>query len=163
MSLHSVHSSFREKLIEHLLVGEFLKYSWQRGECSLQVSRPEIDDSGYDLIMEENGIIRHIQLKASYLGAKRAKQTVHLELSSKPSGCVVWVYFDENTMALGPFLFFGGDAGEPLPGIEREKVAKHTKGDQFGHKAERENHRVINKGRFQKIDSIAGLWSALFE
>lgn len=36
MERHFRFSSFREKLIEHLFVGEMLKASWQSGDCSLE-------------------------------------------------------------------------------------------------------------------------------
>ena len=162
MSKHTEHSSYRERLIEHLLIGELLKISWQNGDCELEVSKPEVDNSGYDVIVELNGIIRHIQLKASYIGGKTAKQKVHTRLSSKPSGCVVWVYFNEATLDLGPFLFFGAQPGEPLPSLEGTKTARHTKGDQDGYKAERPNIREINKGQFAKIESITSLYATLF-
>ena len=70
---HSEHSSYREKLVEHLFVGELLKLSWQSGDCALEIASPEVDNSGYDLIAEQNGIVRHIQLKASYVGGKTAR------------------------------------------------------------------------------------------
>lgn len=69
MTAHSLHSSYREKLIEHLLVGELLKFSWQSEDFSLEVSKPEVDNAGYDLIAEANGVIRHIQLKATFVGS----------------------------------------------------------------------------------------------
>jgi len=64
---HSEHSSFREKLIEHLFIGELLKLSWMGFGCTLEVASPEVDNGGYDLIVEDNGVVRHIQLKASYV------------------------------------------------------------------------------------------------
>ena len=95
MNQHFLSSSFREKLIEHLFISELLKLSWQKSDCSLEISKPEVDNRGYDLIAEQNGIIRHIQLKASHIEAKASMQKVHLALASKPSGCVIWIYFDE--------------------------------------------------------------------
>jgi hypothetical protein len=56
----------------------------------------------------------------------------------------------------------GGKAGEPLPQIIGEKIAKHTKGDQDGHKAERPNIRELNKGMFTRIESVEELFSVLF-
>lgn len=106
--------------------------------------------------------VRHIQLKASFRGSKIAKQKVHLSLAEKPSGCVVWVYFDPDSFELGPFLYFGDAPGKRLPDIESFKIAKHTKGNAQGVKAERPNQRVINKGKFKRIDSIEGLWDQLF-
>src|SRR3990167_6468248 len=105
MSRHTQHSSFREKLVEHLFVGELLKLSWQSEECGLEVAKPEVDNSGYDLIAEANGVVRHIQLKSTYHGGKAATQKIHMRLSEKPSGCVVWIYFNENTLELGPFHY----------------------------------------------------------
>ena len=162
MSKHSEHSSYREKLIEHLFIGELLKLSWQKGDCQLEVSNPEVDNSGYDVIAEANGVIRHIQLKASYIGGKTSRQKIHLNLAEKPSGCVIWVYFNEDTLDLGPFYYFGGKPGEALPNIEGAKIARHTKGDQDGYKAERPNIREISKGKFTCFESVEAVYDALF-
>lgn len=70
MSKHFKHSSFREKLIEHLFISEMLKLSWKKGDCQLEVMKPEVDNAGCDVVLENNNIIRHIQLKASKLGGK---------------------------------------------------------------------------------------------
>jgi len=163
MEEHSLNSSFREKLIEHLFVGELLKLSWINKDYSLEVSKPEVDNSGYDLIIEAQGILRHIQLKAAFVGAKTSRQNIHVSLADKQSGCVVWVYFDKNNLALGPYLFFGGKPGEPLPDLSNLKIAKHTKGDADGFKAERPNIRTINKGSFTVYETIEALYHALFK
>src|SRR5690606_26678810 len=101
---HTHSSSYRERLIEHLFLGELLKVSWLLDSCSLEVSKPEVDNSGYDAIAEARGHVRHIQMKASVEGSKTATHNVHLKLASKPSGCVVWIYFNPDTMQLGPYL-----------------------------------------------------------
>ena len=162
MSKHTESSSFREKLIEHLFVGELLKLAWQQDDCGLEVAKPEVDNSGYDLIAEAQGVVRHIQLKASFEGGKTATQKVHVRLAEKMSGCVIWVYFNEETLALGPFYFFGGKPGERLPSLEKSKIARHTKGNQDGYKAERPNIRVLNKGDFTRYESVAEIYTALF-
>jgi hypothetical protein len=162
MEEHSLNSSFREKLIEHLFIGELLKLSWVNKDFSLEVSTPEIDNSGYDLIVESLGVIRHIQLKSAFVGAKTSRQNVNVALSTKQSGCVVWIYFCQNSLKLGPYLFFGNNPGEPLPDLTKLKVARHTKGDAVGYKAERPNIRTINKGRFKHYETITDLYDALF-
>lgn len=161
MSKHSEHSSFREKLIEHLFVGELLKLSWH-GSCTLEVASPEVDNSGYDIIVEDRGFVRHIQLKASYIGSKTSRQNIHTRLADKSSGCMVWVYFDDSTLSLGPFLFFGGAPGKRLPSLDDAKTARHTKGDQHGYKAERPNIRKLNKGQFTQHKTIEEIYAALF-
>ncbi|MCT8163457.1 MULTISPECIES: hypothetical protein [unclassified Pseudomonas] len=162
MSEHSLHSSYREKLIEHLLVGELLKFSWKNKNFTLEISKPEVDNSGYDLIAEANGVIRHIQLKTAFVGSATATQKIHISLAKKPSGCVVLVYFNNETLELGPYYFFGAAPGCPLPSLENLKTAKHTKADSFGVKAERPNIRILNKGQFNKLNSISELYVHLF-
>ena len=162
MDQHYLESSYREKLIEHLFVGELLKHSWWIRNCRLEIGRPEVDNSGYDLIAEEYGVVRHIQLKATRLGGRAAQQNVHVALGAKPSGCVVWIMFDEQTLALRPFLFFGGEAGRPLPDLSTFKVARHTKADSTGYKAERQRIRSVPKRLFRIYETIESLYDALF-
>jgi len=161
MEEHSQNSSFREKLIEHLFIGELLKLAWHRKEA-MEVSKPEVDNSGYDLIIEGDGVIRHIQLKASYSEAKTARQSIQVSLMDKPSACVVWIYFNEETLELGPFLFFGGEAGAPIPGLSDFAVAKHSKGNAEGVKLDRANLRVVPRGKFVEIKSISELYEKMF-
>lgn len=162
MTIDSHQSVYRERLLEHLLIGELLRYSWLHYGATLEVSQPAIDRSGHDVVLEANGITRHVQLKASSLGAKTSKQNIHLGLADKPSGCVVWIRFDAKTLDLDSFLFFGGLPGEPLPSIKEFKVAKHTKGNAQGEKKDRPNIRVIAYSKFAKIDDVAGLYAILF-
>lgn len=162
MKEHSTNSSFREKLIEHLFVGELLKLSWVIKDFSLEVSKPEVDNSGYDLIIEANGYIRHIQLKSTFSGAKTARQNINMSLSYKPSGCIVWIIFKKDSLELGPFLFFGGGPGDPLPDISTFKIAKHTKGNSDGFKSERPNIRTISKTNFKSYETIREIYSVLF-
>lgn len=162
MTQHTENSSYREKLIEHLFVSELLKLSWLHDDCALEIAKPEVDNSGYDLIAERAGLIRHIQLKTSIIGGKTASQKVHIQLSNKPSGCMVWVYFDEQTMRLGPFLYFGEEAGKPLPSLGDYKIAKHTKGNSDGVKTERQNIKVLPKRAFKIIESVEKIYDQLF-
>lgn len=159
---HTKHSSFREKLIEHLLIGELLKLSWEKYNCQIEISKPEVDNSGYDILVEANNILRHIQLKTSYIGSTTSYQKVHVKLGDKPAGCIVWIYFDVETLSLGPFYYFGSDRAKPLKSFIGSKVAKHSKGNKDGVKAERPNIRVINKGQFKVHNDIESLYNVLF-
>lgn len=159
---HTEHSSYREKLIEHLFISELLKISWLRREYSLEISKPEVDRAGYDIVAENRDVIRHIQLKASYVGGKTSRQKVHIKLGEKPAGCVVWIYFDHATLQLGPFFFFGGSPKERLPDLSEARVGRHTKGNRDGFKAERPNIREVNKGDFSCYESIDELYDVLF-
>jgi len=159
---HFLHSSFREKLIEHLLISELLKHSWVRGDFCLEVSKPEVDNQGYDIVAEANGVIRHVQLKAAYTGSTTSQQKLHVALAQKPSGCIVWIYFDQSSLELGPYLFFGSNPGMSLPEISGLKVARHTRANAEGYKAERPAIRVVPKARFTPFETVDELYEKLF-
>jgi hypothetical protein len=163
MIQHTENSSFREKLIEHLFIAELLKLSWLEQTCALEIAKPEVDNSGYDIIAESLAVVRHIQLKTSIIGGKTASQKVHTKLAEKPSGCVLWIYFNEKTLELGPYLYFGSEAGHPLPSLENLKIAKHSKGNRDGFKAERPNIRVLPKGCFKVHKTIQEIYNQLFK
>ena len=101
-------------------------------------------------------------MKASFRGSRTTSQNVNIQLGLKPSGCVVWIRFDKETLDLGPFFFFGGRPGRRLPGLDDFRVARHTKADTKGHKKKRPTIRVIPKGQFKVIGTIEELAEALF-
>jgi len=162
INLNTHQSVYRERLLEHLLIGDLLKYSWLHAGATLEVSQPSIDRSGHDVVLEANGVTRHVQLKSSSRNATTAHQKVHLRLLGKPSGCVIWSRFDADSMTLGPFLFFGGEPGARLPSLADFPTAKHTKADAAGVKKERPNLRVVPISRFQLVADIPGLYAMLF-
>lgn len=162
MKQHFENSSYRERLLEHLLISELLKLSWFREDYSLEISKPEVDQAGYDLIAEANGYIRHIQLKTTFIGSSTSRQKVHITLGSKPSGCVVLIHFDQETLRLGPFLYFGSRAGEPLPSLDAYKIARHTKANSMGEKSLRPKIREIPNSAFTKLATIEELYTRLF-
>ena len=155
-------SVYRERLLEHLLIGELLKHAWLNDDARLEVARGEIDRAGYDVVLEAHGVIRHVQFKTSASISKTNKQNVHIGLAQKPSGCVIWSRFDPHTLRLGPFLFFGSAPGKPLTSLEGLAVAKHTKGDSKGKKANRPNLRVLPCRLFESISTIPALYDQLF-
>lgn len=161
-SQHQSQSVYRERLLDHLLIGELLKHAWLEDNACLEVARGEIDRTGYDAILEAHGVVRHVQFKTSSSASETQRQSVHIGLCSKPSGCLIWSRFDPLTLVLGPFLFFGGAAGERLPSLAGLAVAKHTKANSKGEKAYRPNLRVLPRNRFELIPTIPALYSKLF-
>lgn len=162
VALPSFHaSSALEKVLEHRLVAELSTHLWLQGTRDLEVLRGEVDAHGYDIVMEANGIIRHIQLKAMVRGGKRRDVGVNVRLAAKPSGCVIWMAYDPATLQLGPFLWFGGTPRYPLPPLG-ERAARHSKGNAEGVKLERAGHRLVPRSRFEVLNSIHELANALF-
>jgi len=161
----SLKSSFYEQLVEHVFISEILQEAFYRHGLTVEVLRSEIDASGYDIVLECNGIMRHVQLKTSASKSKTARQKVHTALAEKPGGCVVWMIRHEDPetcrMRLS-YRFFGRAAGSPLPSLSKFKTAKHTKGNASGKKQERPAIRVVPKGKFSTIETTTELVSELF-
>lgn len=160
-SAHSIESSLREKIIEHLFVGDLMRCLWRRGSRDIEMLRPEVDRGGYDLVLEANGITRHVQFKSSHREATTSEVNAHVNLMRKPSACIIWIRFDLQSMELGPFLWFGAGPRQTIDDLGG-KVARHSKGNTNGYKAERSNHRVVNKGRFTMLQTIGDVADALF-
>ncbi len=154
-------SSAREKNLEHRFIAEVTSCLWRKGIFDFAVAHSEVDSNGYDIIMEANGVTRHIQLKASRQGGKTGKQGIQVRLGDKPSGCVVWMVHDPETLHIEQLLWFGGSAGQRLPDLG-DKVVKHTKADTHGQKSFRLALRNVVKSRFVKVPSWQRLTSLLF-
>jgi hypothetical protein len=159
---HSAYSSYREMVLEHVFLGELLRYLWQQGMYEVEVMKSQVDDSGYDLILECNRIVRHIQLKASFVGATTGRITANLKLRQKPSGCILWLVFQPHDLSFREFLWFGNQAGQPLPDISLFPIAKHTKANTAGEKSERPNIRIIEKRKFQRLETMEQVAKHLF-
>ena len=161
----SIKSSFYEQLTEHVFISEVLQEAWYYFGKTVEVLRSEVDASGYDVVFECNGVMRHVQLKTSRAESKTASQKVNIALATKPSGCIVWIVRSENMescRASVSYLFFGGASGTPLPSLDGFKVATHTKGNSEGVKKERAAIRVIPKAKFLPIATTRDLVAILF-
>src|SRR5260370_29586722 len=88
---HYAYSTLRERIVEHVFVGEALRQLWQRGVTDVEVLRSEFDAGGYDLVMSLRKVVRHIQFKTIMVGGKAANVNVSMKLMEKPSGCVIWI------------------------------------------------------------------------
>jgi len=157
-----LYSSLREKILEHLFIGELLRCLWGLGRRDIELLRAEVDFRGYDLALECNGCLRHIQLKSSQRGSAARSVTAQVALETKgKSACIIWIKFDPGTMELGPFFWFGGEPGRPIPPLG-DKLARHTRADHTGTKAVRPNLRVIKKNRFRELATIDQVAHELF-
>jgi len=150
----------REKLIEHVFISEILQESWFVREQPLEVLKAEVDAYGYDLVLECNGVTRHIQLKASQLGGSTRRQSVNRLLEQKVGGCVVWVLF-EHDWGAGRirlnYLYFGGRRPrDRMPSLGDEPVRNPRS------KASRPNARILSVNKFERIPTASALLDRLF-
>lgn len=158
---HYLNSTLREKIVEHIFVGEMLRRLWQLRIADVEILRSEFDAGGYDLVFSRRDIVRHVQLKTVSEGGAAARVTVNIKLADRPSGCVVWIVVGPG-LELCSYLWFGAAPGAPLPSLAGLATARHTKGDATGLKAERPNHRTIPRRAFEPVPTLDGVIAKLF-
>jgi hypothetical protein len=158
---HYLHSTLRERIVEHVFVGDALRCLWKHKVTDVEVLRSEFDAGGYDLVMSYQKIVRHIQFKTSMVRGKAASIKASLKLMEKPSGCIIWIIVTPE-LDLDSYLWFGEGPGKPLRDIKGLKVAKHTKANAEGKKTERPDHRIIPIRRFDRLGSLDEVLERLF-
>jgi hypothetical protein len=158
-------SNFFEQLVEHVFISEILQEAWYSFGKTVEVLRSEVDGSGFDVVLECDGVLRHVQLKTSRPDAATRSQKVNVALGEKPSGCVVWLLRREDgkTRRISlDYLYFGRGPRERLPSLDGFKIATTTKGDSTGFKKDRPNVRVVPKSSFKPVGSTRELVGVLF-
>lgn len=155
------HSSTLEKILEARFLADLKSALWLRNRRLIEILHGSVDAFGYDVVIEVDHRPRHIQLKTLRQSGKRTDFTINTRLACKPSGCVIVIQYDPQTLEIGPFLWFGGAPGEPLPDLGL-KPGRHTKGNRDGVKLERPGHRVVPRSAFKLIRTIPELAERLF-
>jgi len=156
------HSVLREKVVEHIFLAELSKALLLALGMPFDILRAEFDANGYDVAIEANGLLRHVQLKTTATVGRTASVSVQTALAEKPGGCVVWILVDAETLALGPFLWFGGEPGRPLPPLG-DRAVRHSRGDATGKKKVRSGLRRLPRGKFTRIETIEELAHVMFQ
>jgi len=94
-------------------------------------------------------------------GGSRASITANLNLTQKPSGCILWIVVTP-ALEFDSWLWFGNAPGQPLPDLREMKVAKHAKANAAGVKLERSNQRVVPRSAFTPLASLDAVLEQLF-
>ena len=157
MDPHSEYSALRESILEHAFLGALGCELWRKSAFDMEILQAEVDSSGYDVVLTVGKVTRHIQLKAKLTDGSTRTWPISERLAEKPSGCVVVIYIDRETLEISHFGFFGGAPGKPFPDITNRKKTRHTKADSTGTKSERKHHRVIAESQFIRVPGIAEL------
>jgi len=147
-------------MVEHVFVGDALRSFWQKGVVDVEVLRSEFDAYGYDLVMARGQIVRHIQFKTG-TSRKPGDISVSLSLAGKPSGCVIWICVT-NAPDRGPFFWFGGAPGKPLPPIDHHKIPLRSTHNREGERPPRLNHRLVPNAEFMRLDELEDVLIKLF-
>jgi hypothetical protein len=56
------------------------------GRRDIEVLKSEVDRAGYDIVLEANGVIRHVQLESSFIGSKVREVSVNTKLLGEARG-----------------------------------------------------------------------------
>jgi hypothetical protein len=139
-----------------------IRYLWAAGLDRVEILTPEVDASGYDLVLTFGRVVRHVQIKCSVEGGKAKDQKVNASLALQPSGCIVWVVVEGQSLEFRRFLWFGDKPGRPLPDLSSFKAARHTRANSDGIKGFRANTKIIARSRFVVLNDMASLVAALF-
>jgi hypothetical protein len=79
-----------EDIMEHAFLSEVLQHCWFILHRRVEVIRPDVDAGGYDLVLEANERIRHVQLKSRWGGgASTVKTSINSRLRDHLDPCVV--------------------------------------------------------------------------
>jgi hypothetical protein len=84
-----------ESIMEHAFLSDLLQHCWFVHRERVEVIRPDVDDGGYDLVLEANKRIRHVQVKSrSKRGSSRVGTTINSRLQDHPDPCVISISWD---------------------------------------------------------------------
>jgi len=155
----STHSALRERVVEHVFVGEALRTLWRWGIVNVEVLRSEFDAHGYDVVMVRRRTVRHIQFKTGT--AKKPRDvSVSRTLGTKPSGCVIWIRVMPD-LEMGPYFWFGGAHGQPLPPIEQYEIPLRATHNKHGERPPRQNHRLVPGAAFEQLVDLEDVLARL--
>lgn len=157
---HTHSSTHREQILEHHFVADLLRSLWQHhhDEELPEVTYSDVDNSGYDLVIEWRGVVRHIQLKSSISSTSPVR--VNASLSRKPSGCVVLMECNADLSEV--HYRWLGNPPKAMLDFNGCKPAKHTRANSEGIKRESISAVKVPRGRFQRFEQIGDLVKVLF-
>jgi hypothetical protein len=159
--IHYLNSTLRERIVEHLFVGESLRTLWRQGRVDVEILRSEFDGHGYDLVLSRGQLVRHIQFKTG-TQRKPGDVSISYSLAARPSGCVIWIRLSRS-LEMGPYFFYGGVPGQPLPSLGDFKIPKRATHNKDGVRPVRNNHRLVPGSQFKQIETLSDLLKLLLD
>lgn len=143
-------SGYREIFIEHLFISDLLQHCAFVRDHKVEVLRSEVDNSGYDLVLEHGDVIRHVQLKS---GSGQSVD-VNVKLQDHVGGCVVWMRWkhDAPARAILEYRWFGNPPNQQTRDLGPEKPPKRGKPGEFV-----ESKRRLRRGLFNPATGWCGI------
>ena len=157
---HTHASTYREMILEHHFISEILRHIWSSSHHPdlPEITHSQVDDNGYDVVIEWRGIVRHIQLKSTV--SKDSAVKANTSLCRKPSGCIVLMTCKRD---LGDvrYHWLGGRPPAPLT-LPECRPAKHTRANRLGIKGQSISSVMLARKAFTPLGGIHELVERMF-
>lgn len=157
-------SSHVENVLRHAFLAELASEVWRDDPHEpLGISNTEVDDSGYDVVLERNAIIRRIQLKQHHEGKAPKAFSVRVEFATYPGSCIVAIAHSLADLKPTSYSFYGSGPEDPMPYIEAHRTTKASgRRTAEGARVLRLKYRDVPFSRFKKNLSMRQLIEELF-
>jgi hypothetical protein len=154
----SENSTYIESVMEHQFLYLVLSHLWEKHGLVAEVLRADVDNSGYDLLIETKGVVRFIQLKSHSSDKKPGNKSIHLSLAAKTNPCMIILDYAPKTLAVEKYWWWDGTAFSP----EGRAHAKKSKRNSESKRDDRKNHVIVKASEFKRVADMAQLVRLLF-
>ena len=157
-------SSHVENILRHAFLAELASEVGRDDPNEpLGISNAEVDDSGYDVIVERNATIRRIQLKQAHDGKTPKLFSVRVEFATYPGACIVVIAHSLLDLEPTSYSFYGSSPNDPMPCIEAHRTTKAPgRRTADGERVLRLKYRDVPFSRFKRNLSMRQLIGELF-
>ena len=152
-----------ELLIETTFLSELLQGVWFRRHQAVDVMHSTVDAFGYDVVLQCDDVVRHVQLKAkkrSSRTSRYANRTPSCASDRPVAWCALGSRGRREPHELD-FLWYGSGPRDPLPEL-LGVVSKHSHGNSQGVKWVRASMRDVELKDFDVVSDTAELCDRLF-
>ncbi|HEX8980848.1 MAG TPA: hypothetical protein VF811_14160 [Parasulfuritortus sp.] len=157
-------SSHIENILQHAFLFELGSHVWRQDPRErLTILKAEVDDAGYDLIVERDVMIRRIQLKQAHDGKTPKSFSFRVEFAMHPGACIVVIHYSMRDLRPTSYSFFGQGLEEEMPYVGPERVT-YAPGRRTasGEKVVRTKYRDAPFSQFKQNLSMGELLDELF-
>lgn len=157
-------SSHVENVLRHAFLAELASEVWRDDPNErLGISKAEVDDSGYDLVLERNAVIRRVQMKHAHDEKSPKKFSVRVEFAMYPGSCIVVISHSLVDLKPTSYSFYGNGPDQEMPYIEAHRTTKSpVRRGADGKRKLRHAYRDVPYSRFKKGLSMRELIQELF-
>jgi predicted Rossmann-fold nucleotide-binding protein len=157
-------SRYVENVLKHAFVAQLASEVWARDPfANLQVYNSEVDDSGFDIVLQLGSHVRYVQLKQTRNDKVPRSSSVRLSFAVMPGSCVVLMSHSIDKLHLTHYRFWGAGPSEPMQSIAALKATKSPiRRDTEGKRKLRTNYRDVPVGQFKGPLNTGELLDLLF-